>query len=52
MMKIIKIIIETCYRCPYRYNGKCFFEGEPKPIIVKEKWFPEWCPLENYEKSK
>ena len=51
-MKIIKNIIETCYKCPYQYDRKCYFDDKHKPIIVKNNWFPEWCPLPDYEKDK
>jgi len=51
MSKIIKNIIETCYKCPYQYDGKCYFDNKHRPIEVKEKWFPDWCPLEDYTKK-
>ena len=50
-MKIIKNIIETCYICPYQYSGRCFFDNKHKPIKVKEKWFPDWCPLPDYKEE-
>lgn len=50
-MKIIKNIIETCYKCPYQYNGRCFYDNKHKPIKVKEKWFPDWCPLPDYKEE-
>lgn len=48
-MKIIKNIIDTCYKCPYQYDRKCYYDDKKRPIIVKENWFPDWCPLEEYK---
>jgi len=47
-MKIIKTIIYGCYHCPYEYNGKCFYDTKHKPIKMRGKFLPDWCPLEDY----
>jgi len=55
---ILKLEIDTCHDCPYKYTNfygfsycyKKMEEGQDYLILDEVKDIPEWCPI--YEKNR